>query len=706
LEVEMSAGGEKNASRVDDKPGRDRLDSWKEIAAYLGRDVRTAQRWEKEECLPIHRHPHKKLGTVYAFREELDDWSNRRQVKPEIPAVESRPKRWRTVSAVVLAVVLSAAIAFWPSARQPAAAPHLTFRQITTDDGLTWQPAVSLKGDLVAYASDRATGENLDIWVQQTARGAAVRLTDHEADDSEPAFSPDGATIAFRSERDGGGIYVVPALGGETRRLVPGGRRPRFSPDGKWIAYWVGRRPDRFGSLYVIPAAGGEPRRLTDETLNMRSPVWAPDSRHLLMVAWRSSSPRLGIDWYVVDSRDGSLVRTGAAQALHSAGLPLRRRSPALVDADAWIPETSDVIFSGESGDTTNLWKITIQPDTWKVAGLPVRLTSGTGLELHGSASSSGLLVFSSVTQNADIWSLPLDPNHPGTAGEITRLTRDAAADLSPSISADGKRLVFESVRTGKRLVWKKDLAAGEEVELVTTPSDEALPKITADGQLVAYLAFKVPFEAPSYEKLPTPPKPDIFTVPFTGGHPRKACAECGLPLSWSADSATLLYLDGPAISALDLVSGNRHKILDEPEHRIWGGRFSPDGQWIVFWGGVGEARQPASFVAPFRGPRQRISRTDWMPLESAGDWSPDGRVLYSPSRLDGSHCLWAQRVNPESKHIVGEPVLVYHFHRSRLSFHENPEWRGLSVARDKIVFTLNELRGNIWTASLADRAK
>ena len=57
----------------------ERLDSWKEIAAFLRRDVRTVQRWEKKEGLPVYRHQHEKLGSVYAFRPELAEWLNTRQ---------------------------------------------------------------------------------------------------------------------------------------------------------------------------------------------------------------------------------------------------------------------------------------------------------------------------------------------------------------------------------------------------------------------------------------------------------------------------------------------------------------------------------------------------------------------------------------------------------------------------------------------------
>ena len=60
----------------------DRLDSWKEIAAYLNRDVTTVQRWEKREGMPVHRHLHDRMGSVYASRAELDAWTQSRNLRP------------------------------------------------------------------------------------------------------------------------------------------------------------------------------------------------------------------------------------------------------------------------------------------------------------------------------------------------------------------------------------------------------------------------------------------------------------------------------------------------------------------------------------------------------------------------------------------------------------------------------------------------
>src|SRR6476620_636300 len=73
-----------------------RLDSWKEIAAYLNRDVTTVRRWEKRESLPVHRHQHAALGSVYAFTREIDAWQSGREHPPRgeepVPPDDSAPR--------------------------------------------------------------------------------------------------------------------------------------------------------------------------------------------------------------------------------------------------------------------------------------------------------------------------------------------------------------------------------------------------------------------------------------------------------------------------------------------------------------------------------------------------------------------------------------------------------------------------------------
>ena len=139
----------------------------------------------------------------------------------------------------------------------------------------------------MAYASDRAGAGNLDIWVQQLATGDAVRLTSDSADESEPTFSPDGSRIAFRSERDGGGIWSVAAIGGEPRFIARHGRRPRFSPDGTRIAYWVTTAVWYVGQVFTVSANGGAPTPIQPEFASALYPVWSEDGTRLLFLGGR-----------------------------------------------------------------------------------------------------------------------------------------------------------------------------------------------------------------------------------------------------------------------------------------------------------------------------------------------------------------------------------------------------------------------------------
>ena len=74
----MTASASRTDGPLAERPAGDRLDSWKDIAAYLKRNVSTVQRWERHEGLPVRRHFHKKLGSVYAYRSDIDEWWQRR----------------------------------------------------------------------------------------------------------------------------------------------------------------------------------------------------------------------------------------------------------------------------------------------------------------------------------------------------------------------------------------------------------------------------------------------------------------------------------------------------------------------------------------------------------------------------------------------------------------------------------------------------
>ena len=143
----------------------------------------------------------------------------REPVAPAAPAGRRAGYGWKwAFAACVLAVVTAGALGVLNGLKPK---PALRWSRITADAGLTTDPAISPDGTLLAYSSDRAGGSGLDIWVQQLAHGGpAIRLTSGAADEHEPSFSPDGSKIVFRSELNGGGVYIVPALGGEPALLA------------------------------------------------------------------------------------------------------------------------------------------------------------------------------------------------------------------------------------------------------------------------------------------------------------------------------------------------------------------------------------------------------------------------------------------------------------------------------------------------------
>jgi DNA-binding winged helix-turn-helix (wHTH) protein len=175
-------------------------------------------------------------GRGYRFIGRLEPSASQpipQAVKPSL----SRPWLWVASGFAGLAV---ASLLGWRLHEVPDGAADWRLTQLTTDTGISETPALSPDGKLVAYSSDRSSEGQLDLYVKQVAGGQPIRLTFDGAGNTTPNFSPDGGKIAFRSNRDRGGIYVIPALGGEARLLAPDGWNPKFSPDGSQVAYWIG----------------------------------------------------------------------------------------------------------------------------------------------------------------------------------------------------------------------------------------------------------------------------------------------------------------------------------------------------------------------------------------------------------------------------------------------------------------------------------
>src|SRR5215831_6186342 len=312
-----------------------------------------------------------------AFEELKQEWESGTSVDAAVTAQGKRAVPVWLASSLVVALLTGVGFLVWWRPWEAKSSGTAQMTRITFDAGLATDPALSADGKLLAYASDRATGENLDIWVHHLGGGDPVRLTNWDSDEMEPDFSPDGSRIVFRSSRRGGGLHVVPVLGGEEPvSLGLNGFRPRFSPDGKWIAYWVGAEGAMAGPVtnrqaFVIAANGGSPIRIAPDLHNAYDPVWSPDSKRLMV----SGAKNRIFDWWIVPLRGGPSRSVEMMQVFRRFGFPTtavtrpgRETSAALWIQDRWI------VFSGGTGDTASLYRIRLSSSDM-VTGDPERIT-------------------------------------------------------------------------------------------------------------------------------------------------------------------------------------------------------------------------------------------------------------------------------------------------------------------------------------------
>ncbi|MBM3740860.1 MAG: hypothetical protein FJW39_34375, partial [Acidobacteria bacterium] len=542
-------------------------------------------------------------------------------------------------------------------------------------------------GNLIAYASDRATnGQNLDVWIQQLSGGEARRLTTHAADDHEPSFSPDGGMIAFRSERDGGGIYLIPTIGGAERKVADAGHDPRFSPDGKWISFWKGdpapygqfTSVNRGGSIWVAAVAGGSPRRLAPDFYASR-PVWSPDSKMILFTGWSTNAAS---DWYVAGpGGDDAPRKTGLLRLLNT-----RKFVPRLTYV-TWTP--AGLIFTGQIGDSVNTWKVAIDPAKLEVTGEPERITSGSGIESHPNMAGN-TLVYANSLNNEDIWYLPVDHAAGRAKGDPVRLTNSTASDVSSSVSHDGTRIAFGSIMAGNITVMVHDLVTGNRMRLMSVEAS-GVPglNISPDGNQVGWQTARPDRKLESH-------------VAALDGTSRRVCEDCQFR-SWDGEKPSqILFGRRGASYLLNPATGTEAKVMEATGSGI---HLSWDARWAIFY--ILDGSVSHIYLCPVR-PDRVATKADYIEVSDAKamdilpELSPDMNIAYFLSNRDGFQCMWARRLDPATKRPSGEPFAVQHFHSAKLSPAYVPGGRRrMDTARDKIVFTMAERSGNIWRADL-----
>ncbi len=613
---------------MDAKSRDTRLDSWKEIAAYLKRDIRTVQRWEKLEGLPVHRHQHLKRGSPFAYASELDAWWEGRGRTldtfdalpppadvPDTPPAAAPPARppfastrsvrWLVAGLGVIVVIVLAAIYSGARTERTPALRRLSISlPADTELRVPYRPTISPDGRLLAVIGYDQKGASR-IWVRSLDSLTPTQLAGTE-DAEWPFWSPDSQSLGFFAS----GKLKIIALGSGQTRIVcdaPNGR------GGAWAGSTILFAPFLNDGLYSVADSGGTPVRVTSvhkergETSH-RWPQFLPDGKRFIFFVVGRENAR-GTHAGALDGREHTMVLQTNSVAVYSAGYLLFFRDSKLA-AQAF--DASSNTLHGE------------------VLFLPDRIgyAQSWGIS-YASASQNGVLVY--------------DPSGPSVTTQLTWYDRSGTMleKVGPvtsgqpwvALSPDGQRAAVQRFddESHRMSLWLGDLRRRAWSRFTFGDSGEMWPVWSKDGRRIAFGATRSSGLAALYE---------ISTDGSDGEKLLLQEPTVLTPMDWSPDSQYLLFQSvGVAqnrhVRVLSLAEPRRiikFPEVEDSQFDALAARFSPDGRWIAY--ASNESGTFEVYVRPFpftAGSKQSVSTEGGY----SPRWRPNGKELFyiSPDR-------------------------------------------------------------------------
>ena len=591
-----------------------------------------------------------------AFQLEMLSSSSGAMPTMEVPVLSSRKKSALLAGAGVLAVGLLGGWFIGSRVTAPER-PRISFRQLTFDDGVEVAPSISPDGQTFVFA--RGSGAASDIYLQRVDGRNAINLTKRcRAADVQPAFSPDGSQIAYRSECDGGGIFVMGATGESARRVATDCFNPAWSPDSKQLVCGgesVGQTPTSRGSrsaLFVVDVQNGTTRKLYDG--DGVQPSWSPNGHRIAFWGTVGQSAQ----------RDLWTIEPGAKEPAKTV---VRVTSDAAVDWNPlWAPDGQHLYFGSDRNGAMNLWRVAIDEESGKTKDEPEPVTTPARYSGNYSISRDGRrIAFASIENTEAVRAVPFDPvggyvngeprqvaagsflvfssqvspdgkviavtNRGGqedlyvieiATGEVRQLTNDDAHDRGVAWARDGSKIYFYSQRDGDHYeIWSIN-ADGSALTRVTKTNGQSVwyPGAAPDGKRVSFYNNENTFVLENGKIAPLPPSPDGKRPQFT---------------AWSPDGSMLAgELSGPGIVVYSFADRRYRRLTPSGARPIW----LPGGREILY-GDSGRLRIVNLDSGAIRDVPSHLAM-------AAPSLSADGRTLvYSDRRMQSD--VWMMAVEP-----------------------------------------------------------
>jgi eukaryotic-like serine/threonine-protein kinase len=441
----------------------------REVPARLARII--------QRCL--EKDPARRYQSVADLRADIAEI--RQEVDSGFAALAATPPRPRRraylAAGLILVIAAAAAGAYWLQSRRAPGAEalgDLAFLQVTHAPGQELFPSLSPDGRTIVYAGSAAG--NFDIYSQRVGGENPVNLTPGSpVDDTQPALSRDGERIAFRSERDGGGIFIMGATGESIRRATTFGYHPAWSPDEQQLAVVTQSVTDpslRFttSELWVVNLATEQRRKVTDA--DAAQPSWSPSGQRIAY--WGRSGASSAGDIFTIPAAGGAPVAVTT--------------DPALDWNPVWAPDGAYLYFSSNRGGSMNLWRVAMDEATGRPLGRPQPVTTGGGpAAQHVAISADGRrIAYVARANSMNLQRVGFDPAAGVVTGTAEGITTGSRAWAQPHPSPDGSRLAFNSSGRQENIFVLNADGTGLQ-QLTDTAHIHRSARWSPDGQRIAF---------------------------------------------------------------------------------------------------------------------------------------------------------------------------------------------------------------------------